>query len=75
MSEGTGDGRYTWKMGSGLGGMSLELWDCTTDKLILWALYSDTDGSITFERYQDDISAETEAWFRQEAQRKLPPLN
>lgn len=68
--------QYRTVMGSDVAndGMYLELWDCETDRLALWAFYSDADGSFKFERYMSNVSAEVELWFQAEAQRRLPPI-
>jgi hypothetical protein len=70
------DERYRTLMGSDLerDGMFLELWDHSTDTLALWAFYSDADGSMEFERYRDDVPADVESWFKDEARRRLPPV-
>jgi hypothetical protein len=67
--------RYMTIMGSWAArdGMYLELWDShPTRQLVLWAFYSDADGSFKFERYRADIPPEVETWFQQEARRRLP---
>jgi hypothetical protein len=68
--------RYTLVMGSDTahGGMYLELWDRQSNSLALWAFYADADGSCEFTRYRDDVLPEVEAWFQQEARRRLPPV-
>ncbi len=70
------DERYETVMGSDVArdGMYLELWVCGASReLALWAFYSDADGSFEFTRYQTDVPPEIEAWFHQEAKRRLPP--
>jgi hypothetical protein len=55
-------------------GMFLELYERRPPReLILLAFYFDADGSMKFERYRDDVPSEVEAWFRQEAERRLTP--
>jgi hypothetical protein len=55
-------------------GMWLELWERHPSReLALCAFYSDADGSFEFERYRDDVPPDVEAWFHQEARRRLPP--
>ena len=69
--------RYETLMGSDVDrdGMFLELWERSpTRELALWAFYSDADGSFEFERHRDDVPPEVEAWFHQEARRRLPPM-
>jgi hypothetical protein len=68
--------RYETVMGSDTahGGMFLELWDRLSNQLALWAFYVDADGSFEFTRYRDDVPPEVEAWFREEARRRLPPI-
>lgn len=67
--------RYAIVMGSDLArdGMFLELWERASDMLVLWAFYSDADGSMEFEQYRQDVPAEVRAWFEEEARRRLPP--
>ena len=69
--------RYEVVMGSMTAavGMCLELWDCVPPgwELVLWAFYSDADGSFEFERHRADVPPDVEAWFRAEARRRLPP--
>ena len=70
--------RYATVMGSDLArdGMFLELWDIqATQELALVAFYSDADGSFEIERYRVDVPQEVEAWFEQEARRRLPPIS
>ncbi len=68
--------RYEMVTGSDAahGGVYLELWDRPTDRLALWAFYTDADGSFEFTRYRDDVPPEVEAWFQQEARWRLPPI-
>ena len=54
-------------------GMYLELWDCESDRLALWAFYSDADGSIEFTEYQPDVAGPVKQWFQQEAHQRLRP--
>ena len=54
-------------------GMFLELWDRTTHALALEVFYSDADGTFSITRYRNDVPAEVESWFQQEARRLLPP--
>ena len=70
------DERYEAVMGSAVAtdGRYLELWDRGPPReLALWAFYSDADGSFEFTRYRADVPPEVEAWFHQEAKRRLPP--
>lgn len=53
-------------------GMFLDLCDRHTHEILLWAFYSDIDGSFEFESYNDGISAKVVAWFEEEARRPLP---
>jgi len=68
--------RYEILMGSDVarGGMYLELWDRPFSELLLCWSYFDADGSFAFMRYRADVPAEVEAWFQQEARRRLPPV-
>lgn len=68
--------QYEIVMGSDVprNGMFLELWDRPSDRLALWAFFSDIDGSFEFTRYRADVPSEVEAWFQAEARRRLPPL-
>jgi hypothetical protein len=68
--------RYRTVMASDVArnGMYLELWDRTTETLALSVFYSDTDGSMEFERFRTDVPFEVESWFQEEARRRLPPL-
>ncbi len=55
-------------------GMWLELYERDPLRtLVLTAFYSDADGSFEFERHRDHVPPEVEAWFHQEARRRLPP--
>lgn len=54
-------------------GMVLELWSPSRNALLMEAIYSDTDGTMTFTRYDEALSAEDEAWFRQRALELLTP--
>jgi hypothetical protein len=70
------DERYETVMGSDVDrdGMFLELWERSPPReLALWAFDSDADGSFEFERHRDDVQPEVEAWFHEEARRRLPP--
>jgi len=54
-------------------GMYLELWERNpTRSLMASAFFSDLDGSFEFERYRDDVPCGVEAWFQNEARRRLP---
>jgi hypothetical protein len=69
--------RYETVMASDVArdGMYLELWERHPSReLVLCVFYSDIDGSFEFERYRADIPPEVEAWFHQEAKRRLPPV-
>lgn len=56
-----------------LDGMSLELWDRRDRRILALSVFcSDVDGSFTLERHRDDVPPEVEAWFRDEARRRLP---
>ena len=67
--------RYETIMGSDVArdGMFLELWDRPANELALWAFFSDADELFEFTRYRADVPPEVEAWFQQEARRRLPP--
>lgn len=67
---------YEWVMGNepGGGGMFLELWERSSNTMVQCAFYTDADGSMRFERYREDVSPGVEAWFRQLAHQKLPPV-
>jgi hypothetical protein len=54
-------------------GMYLELWERKSDVVVLEAFYSDVDGSMEFTHYREDVPAEVQSWFEQEARRRLPP--
>jgi Uncharacterized conserved protein len=68
--------QYETLMGSDVkrGGMYLEMWDKTRSELVLWAFYSDADGTFEFKRYRSDVSADVGEWFRDEARRRLPHI-
>jgi hypothetical protein len=70
------DGRYETIMGSDVArdGMVLELWDRPSNKLALWAFFSDADGSFEVTRYRTDVPPEVEAWCQAEARRRVPPV-
>ena len=58
-------------------GMYLELYDAPEpngNPIAEW-FYSDTDGSLSFTPYRDEISDSALAWFRKEAARLLPPTD
>lgn len=56
-------------------GMFLELWERASDTLLLWAFYSDVDGSMEYEQYRDEISPDLRQQFEQMAWHYLPPVS
>ncbi|WP_020468292.1 hypothetical protein [Zavarzinella formosa] len=69
------DIRYEVVMASDLqrDGMWLEFSDRLCGELVFLAFYSDIDGSMEFEKIQANLPPDAEAWFREEAIRRLPP--
>jgi hypothetical protein len=72
-----GPGQYQVVLASDTGrnGMYLELWNPSPRELALCIFYSDADGSFEFTKYRDDVPADVETWFHEEARRRLPPLS
>ncbi len=59
-----------------LDGMYLEARSRTDHtQVVLFAFYSDVDGTMTFEPHDDQLPPDFVAWFRTEATRRLPPVD
>lgn len=55
-------------------GMFLELYPRTMrEKLLMEAFYSDVDGSMTYQSFAEDVPEEVVVWFKQLANKLLPP--
>jgi hypothetical protein len=57
-------------------GFALELWDVTggADDQVLEAFYSDSDGSMTFSAYREDLALDVVEWFTRKARELLPRI-
>ncbi len=55
-------------------GVYLEARDRATDEIVMFAFYSDADGTLSFLLHAEGLPTGFVEWFRAESERRLPPV-